>query len=72
MDQELGGGSNIESKEQAARHLKNQTDECYDSRIKPRLQEAYDFIANYEPIYSRPGVEPDTSNMIRKPAVPRN
>lgn len=57
----------IEGKEQAAQHMQDLADKSYDNRTKPRLQEAHDFIANYKPILSPPGVEPRPVKLLGRP-----
>lgn len=57
----------IEGKEQAAQHMQDLADKSYDNRTRPRLQEAHDFIANYKPILSPPGIEPQPIKLLGRP-----
>lgn len=54
----------IKGKEEAAQCLQDLANKSHDGRLKPRLQEAHDFIVNYKPILSPPGVEP-SPNLIQ-------
>lgn len=57
----------VEGKERAAERLQSMADKSYDAKVKPRLQEAHDFIVDYKPVFSPPGVEPKPVELLPRP-----